>query len=142
MRPALSFVFLAALFMAMLNPVQAGFKTDTSLPPPEEWAQVDLANWKTKNADDMMGLFQPLFGGYAEFDGAKTMTITINETPDGTAYEVFVTQSGYADDSVSGGRWAATVKPQSSGWAIETLWRQQLCARGAHKEKWTKQNCP
>ncbi len=141
MRPTTPFVFLAALFLAMLNPAHAGFKTDSSLPPPEEWVQVDLASWQTTSAGDMMGLFQPLFAGYADFDGARNMTITVNETPDGTAYEVFITQTGYPDDSVSGGRWAATVKPQGSNWVIEALWRQQLCGRGALKDKWTKRNC-
>ena len=141
MRRVVPFILIATLFAAMLTPAQAGFKTDANLPPPEEWTKVDLANWQTKSAGDMMGLFQPLFAGYADFDGARNMTITVNETPDGTAYEVFLTQTGYRDDSVSGGRWAATVKPQGSGWIIESLWRQQLCARGTLKDTWTKQNC-
>lgn len=141
MRPLALCVFILSLFGATLTSAQAGFKTDAGLPPLKEWAKVDLANWQVKSADTMMGLFQPLFAGYADFDGATKMTITVNETPDGAAYEVFITQTGYRDDSVSGGRWAATVKPEGSTWTIESLWRQQLCGRGALKDKWTKQNC-
>ena len=91
-----------AVFAASGPATAETFKTLPDLPPPQAWAKVDLAEWQPRTSKQMMGLFERLFAGYAEFDGAKNMTITVNETPAGTAYEVFITQTGYADDSVSG----------------------------------------
>ena len=104
--------------------------------------KLDPAAWTPRNAPELMGLFSRLFAGYAEFDGALRMTISINEAPDGATYEVFIAQDGYGDDSVSGARWAAKVKPDGTGWVLDSIWRQQRCARGGAKGKWTKQSCP
>lgn len=117
------------------------FQTDPNMPPAEAWTKVDLANWQTKTARDLMGVFRPLFAGFAEFDGARATAIGIRPAPGGQIYEVFITQDGLADDSVSAMRWAAKVKPGSEGWTLQGLWRQQRCARGANKGQWTKANC-
>lgn len=117
------------------------FQTNPDLPPPEAWAQVDLAGWQPKVAGELMGLFARMFQGYAEFDGAERMSVTINAAGDDETYEIFITQTGLKDDSVAGARWAARVKPGAEGWVLRALWRQQLCARGGTKGKWSKEKC-
>ncbi len=106
----------------------------------DEWRELDVAQWEPQRAAELMGLFGPLFAGYAEFRAPPNMSIEITEAP-GETYEVMITQEGFADDSVAGERWAAKVKHGVDGWYIEALWWQQTCYRGVFAGMWTKERC-
>ncbi len=105
-----------------------------------DWNEVDISGWKPQIAKELMGLFVSLFKDHAKFGGARTTSIDIGLAAQRT-YEVFITQEGFGDDSVSGVRWAVKVKQNDYGWYIEKMWRQQRCYRGPRAGTWTKRKC-
>ena len=55
---------------------------------------------------------------------------------------VTITQHGYLDDSVSGGRYFAEIRQDENGqWKLDGFWRQNMCARGTYAGQWTKERC-
>ena len=58
------------------------------------------------------------------------------------ALAIRLTRHGLLDDSVSGERITAILRPAENGWKVNLLYGQIMCARGANAGQWTAERCP
>ena len=70
------------------------------------------------------------------------MALTMRRDLNADSLMVRITNTGYLDDSVSGEKFAAIITRNAEGWYLDSLWRQNLCARGKNAGKWIKKACP
>lgn len=111
-------------------------------------------NWRSSSVIDLLG---PALSGFPEeMEGRTSSEISIEKqhwtrrsftTNRTTSNEPFIgvsiTQHGYLDDSVSGGRFFAAARQDEDGeWKLERFWTQNMCARGPNAGQWTADSCP
>ncbi len=104
------------------------------------YASVNLDNWASRNAASVMDLFRPITKGHPEsLEGRPEMEVSMSGGPN--AITVKITNYGYLDDSVAGGRYYGVVTRKGSNWYLDSLWQQNLCARGKNAGQWIKGPC-
>ncbi len=104
------------------------------------YAPVNLENWTPRNADSVMELFHPITKGHPEsLEGRPEMEISMRTGPNSVT--VNITSYGYLDDSVAGGKYRGVVTRKDGRWYLDSLWQQNLCARGKKAGQWSKTPC-
>jgi len=104
------------------------------------YAPVNLDTWTSRSGANVMDLFRPITNTHPEsLDGCPEMEITMRR--DGNFLTVRITLLVYLDDSVSGGKYIGLVTRKDGNWYLESLWQQNLCARGPKAGQWSKQPC-
>ncbi len=131
----------ALILSATATPVLAG-DAKPDFAAMKGWEKIDPARLNMQKSDRMLGLFDSLFAEYAYMEGNASAKIEIDAHAARNGYNVLITELGVADDSISALRLAASIKPGQGGWRTLNLWRQQQCARGDMKGKWTSKPCP
>lgn len=121
-----------------------------------DWDDNPVDGWAEWRGASVLGLLSPLLDSHPEgMEGRATTEISIqkmrwhshigslrNPIDRAPFYGVTITQHGYLDDSVSGGRYFAEVRMGEDGqWNLDGLWSQQMCARGAKAGQWTNKPC-
>ncbi len=118
-----------------------GFGTKARLAA--SYAPVSLANWKPRTAPSVLDLLRPITSTHPEtLEGRPEMALTMRRDLNADSLMVRITNTGYLDDSVSGEKFAAIITRNAEGWYLDSLWRQNLCARGKNAGKWIKKACP
>lgn len=115
-----------------------------------------IEGWRDWRGSSVFDLLSPILSGHPEsMEGGASSDITMRKESwrrqisakplsyDTTPFiAVQITQSGYLDDSVSGGRYFAEVRMDENGqWKLDGLWVQYKCARGAKAGQWTGELC-
>jgi hypothetical protein len=115
-----------------------------------------IEGWRDWRGSSVFDLLSPVLDGHPEtMEGRATTTIKMSkeswrreystrpQTYDRSPFiAVRITQGGYLDDSVSGGRIFAEVRMDENGqWKLDGLWGQYKCARGSKAGQWTGGRC-
>lgn len=120
-------------------------RAQSRFPTPMElsaWTAVDITGWNPKSARSLMALIAPVYAGHPEaMEGRPTLSVEVEEAPNGSAMQIKIRMTGYLDDSVSGEEFAALAGEGQDGWVLKRLWKRQLCARGASAGQWTSKPC-
>jgi len=104
------------------------------------YASVNLDNWTSRSAASVMDLFRPITKGHPEsLEGRPEMDISLRGGP--KSVTVKITSYGYLDDAVAGGKYLGVVTKTADGWYLDSLWQQNLCARGKKAGQWSKGPC-
>lgn len=129
-------VCFAALCLCLIAPAHA----QTDLAATHENVLKTLPG--DQSAGSVLGLFESLTRNHPEgLEGGPRMVIIVEPSEEGTAMKVTVERTGLLNDSVSADRHVGFATQRAGKWVLTGLWRQQLCARGVQRGKWTKTPC-
>ncbi len=121
------------------------------------WNADPVEGWSEWRGDSVYDALSPVLDSHPEgMEGRASAEITVEKkrwrrepsyrTPvinTDPFIAVTITQHGYLDDSVSGGRFFAEMRQDENGkWMVAGLWSQNMCARGDKAGQWTGARCP
>ncbi|GMN03011.1 hypothetical protein [Erythrobacter sp. MTPC3] len=122
-----------------------------------DWDDDPVAGWQNWRDSSVIDVLGPILAGYPEgLEGQPTAEIVIKKQrwmrrvmqKEGINWRdpfigVSITQHGYLDDAVSGGRYFAALRQEDNGeWKLAHFWKQNMCARGPNAGQWTADLCP
>lgn len=123
----------------------------------KDWNDNPISGWQDWRGDSVFDVLSLILNSHPEsMEGRATADIKVEKqrwrreavgplVPHSSDpfFAVTITQHGYLDDSVSGGRYFADVRQDEDGqWMVAGLWRQNMCARGKDAGQWTRERCP
>ncbi|MEL7445598.1 MAG: hypothetical protein AAGK02_07270 [Pseudomonadota bacterium] len=123
----------------------------------KDWNNDPVSGWREWRGTGVLNLLAPVLDGHPEGEeGRPTAMIEMKQmqwrreaslrdpSHDPSPFiAVTITQHGYLDDSVSGGRYFAEVRMDEAGeWKLSGLWGQWMCARGVKAGQWSGEPCP
>lgn len=120
-----------------------------------DWSDDPMHGWREWRGASVAALLAPIWEGHPDTtEGRPVVDLKIEKRIWNVRWPsrhkpwksepfvaVWITRHGLLDDSVSGDRFFAELRHDSTGWRIETLFGQNMCVRGEKAGQWTAGPC-